>query len=117
MVIHLIYFVVLCLNSAPSVLGILQVHSPREIVTCRGLDFNKYFKHQFGTYVEAHEDPVITNTNRSRTYPGVYIGTTGNLQGTLKVFDVTSGKVKKPRSVTAFNAPDRVIDIADRWGK
>jgi len=117
MVIHLIYFVVLCLNSVPSALGISQVHSPREIVTWRGLDFNKHFKHQFGTYVEAHEDPVITNTNRSCTYPGVYIGTTGNIQGTPKVFDIKTGKVKKPRSVTAFNVPDRVIDIVDRWGK
>ena len=117
MVMHLIYFVVLCINSAPPALGISQVHSPREIVTRRGLDFNKHFKHQFGTYVEAHEDPIITNTNRSCTYPGVYIGTTGNIQGTPKVFDIKSGKVKKPRSVTAFNVPDRVIDIVDRWGK
>ena len=52
--------------------------------------------------------------NRSCTYPGIYIGMTGNIQGTTKVFDIKSGKVKKPRSVTAFNVPDRVIDIVDR---
>ena len=96
MVIHLIYFVVLCLNSAPSALGILQIHSPREIVIRRGLDFNKHFKHQFGTYVKAHEDPVITNTTISCTYLRVYIDTMGNIQGTPKVFDIKTGKVKSP---------------------
>jgi len=117
MVIYLIYFVVLCLNSVPAAQGILEVHSPREIVTRRGLYFKKYFAHQFGDYVEANENAVITNTSHLCTHPGIYLDTTGNLQGTHKVFDLKTGKVKKPRTVTSFLVPDNVTSFVNQWGK
>jgi hypothetical protein len=41
-IIHLIYFSVLWLNSLPSAVGILNKYSPRKIVTGRELDFNKH---------------------------------------------------------------------------
>ena len=59
----------------------------------------------FGSYVEAHEDPDVTNTMCPRTYPAIYLGNTNNVQGTKKVFDLTTGVVKKPRSVTEFVIP------------
>ena len=38
-VIHLVYFSILWLNKKPNKIGISQVHSPREIVTRRKLDW------------------------------------------------------------------------------
>ena len=54
---------------------------------------------------------------RARMYPGIYLGCMTNLQGTRKVFDLVTGVVKKPRSVTEFPIPDRVIKMVDAWGK
>ena len=33
------------------------------------------------------------------------------------MFDLTTGVVKKPRSVTEFVIPDRVIGLVNQWGK
>ena len=121
-VIHMIYFVVTFLNCDVTKLGVSDIFSPRELVLRRKLD---WFKHctnnekalEFGEYVEAHEDPDITNTTRSRTYPSIYLVPTTNIQGTKKVFDLVTGVVKKPRSVTPFPMPDRVISIVNTWGR
>ena len=67
--------------------------------------------------MEARKDPDVTNTTRSRTYPSIYLGPTTNIQGTKKVFDLVTGVVKKPRSVTPFPMPDRVINLVNAWGR
>ena len=72
----------------------------------RRLDWNKHCTGEFGEYVEARTDPDITNTSRSRISTGIYLGITGNIQGTKKVFDLETGTVKKPRSVTVLPMPD-----------
>jgi hypothetical protein len=94
--IHLVYFAVLWLNSLPAAAGVSKKYSPREIVLGCELDFDKHCKATFGSYVEAHKDPTITNTMRSHTFPGIFLGPTGNRQSTHKVFDINTGGVKKP---------------------
>jgi len=66
--------------------------------------------------VEASEDATITNTMESRTYRGIYLGNTFNIQGTHKVFDIRSGKVKKPRTVQRLPMPDSFIAEVNKWG-
>ena len=51
----------------------------------------------------------MTNTNRSRTYHGLYLGPTDNIKGNLKMFDLKTGVVKNTRIATASTMPDRVI--------
>ena len=48
---------------------------------------------EFGQYVEANSDPDVTNNMVSRTFSGVYLGPTGNIQGMKKVFDLLIGAV------------------------
>jgi len=117
LVIHLIYYVVMFLNAMPAKTGISDTISPREIVMRRRLDWNKHCTGEFGKYVEAHSDPDITNTNKTRTFAGIYLGITGNIQGTKKVFDLKTGTVKKCRSVTVMPMPDRIINTVNAWGK
>ena len=94
-VIHLVYFSVLWLNKKPNKLGISQVHSPREIFTGRKLDWAKHLQAGFGDFVKASYDRDVTNRVRDmRTYDGIYLGPTGNCQGTVEVFDICTGKVK-----------------------
>ena len=121
MVVHLVYYVTTMLNCCINKQGISNYLSPREIVLRRCLDWNIYCTSggvplEFGCYVEAHEDKDVTNTNRPRTYAAIYLGSTTNLQGTKKLFDLKTGVVKKPRSVTKFPMPDHVIDLVNAWG-
>ena len=53
----------------------------------RTLDFVKHARAQFGEYIEAdwHDSP--SNTMKARTYPAIYLGPTGNIQGTINPFD------------------------------
>ncbi len=115
--IHVVYFAVLWLNSLPAAAGVSKKYSPREIVLGRELDFNKHCKATFGSYVEAHKDPTITNTMRSCTFPGVFLGPTDNCQGTHKVFDINTGVVKKNRIITPLSMPDWVIAVIKDWGQ
>ena len=121
-VIHMVDYVVTFLNCGISTNGVSDTLSPREIVLRRKLDWVKHCTSkgeplEFGEYVEAHEDPDITNTPRSRTYPGIYLGPTTNIQGTKKVFDLKTGVVKKPQTVTQFPCSDRVIALVDMLGR
>ena len=52
-----------------------------------------------------------------RTYDGIYLGPTGNRQGTVKVFDISTGKVKKHWNITILSVPDRFIILVNKWGK
>ena len=54
---------------------------------------------------------------RPRTFPGIFLGPTGNRQGTHKVFDINTGVVKKPRTITPLPMPDRVIAVIEDWGQ
>ena len=105
-VIHLVYFVILWLNAMPHAKeGISDTISPCEIILRRHLDFEKHCRGNFGSYIEAHYDDVITNTMKSRTYPALLLGPTGNIQGTVKAYDLTTGRVKKPRSCLLYTSP------------
>ena len=38
-------------------------------------------------------------------------------QGTVKAFDIKTGKVKKPREFTRLPMPDKVVKIVNQWGR
>jgi hypothetical protein len=95
-VIYLVYFSVLWLNSLPAAAGVSDKYSPHKIILGCKLDFKNHCKVTFGSYVEAHNYPTITNTMRPCTFPGIFLCHTGNLQGTHKIFDINTGFVKTP---------------------
>jgi hypothetical protein len=112
-VIHLVYFTVLWLNSLPAATRVSDKYSPWEIVLGRELNFKKHCKTTFGSYVKAHNNATITNTMRPRTFLGIFLGLTGKRQGTNKVFDINTGVVKKPHTFTPHPMPDRVIAVIE----
>ena len=115
--IHLIYFCVMWLNATPKPNGILDKISPRELILRRRLDCNKHCRGDFGDYIHAHEDPDVTNDMKERTYDDLYLVTMGNLQGTLKAFDLKMGRVKKSRNFSCVPMPDLVVILVIDWGK
>ena len=117
LIVALVYTSVFHRNIWPNKLGISDKFSPREIVTRRKADWAKHLTYPFGTYLEAHADNEVTNTMSDRTFPGIFCGTTGNIQGTMRVFDINTGLVKKCRNATKFPMPDDVIRKVNAWGK
>jgi hypothetical protein len=109
MIVRLLYFVVMWINGMPVDSGASTIYSPREIVTGLKLDFNKHCKYLWGSYVEASEDADITNTLRSRTFPCIVLGPTGNSQGSVWCFNLQTKQVIKRRTVKPLPMPDRVI--------
>ena len=59
-VIWLVYFCIMMLNSVPAAKGISDRFAPREIVTGRRLNL-KHIKAGFGDYIKASTDEIITN--------------------------------------------------------
>ena len=101
----------------PSSQRISENLSHREIFIVRAVDSRNHCKAHLGSYVEAHEDRLLTNTQHLQTFPGVYLGPTGNMQGTLKVFDLKNSVIKKPQTITEFPIPDRFITLIDKCSK
>ena len=54
---------------------------------------------------------------KERTYDDLYLVTMGNLQGTLKAFDLKMGRVKKSRNFSCVPMPDLVVILVIDWGK
>ena len=66
--------------------------------------------------MEANSDPDITNNMVSHTFSTIYLGPTGNIQGTKKVFNLKTGAVKKVRTVKSYPLSDHTIDLVNAWG-
>jgi hypothetical protein len=98
------------------VAGVSEQYSPCKIVLRCELNFAKHCIAPFGSYIKAHDNPMITNIMHPCTFPGIFLGPTGNRQGTHKVFDINTGAVKKPRTVTLLPMPDRAFKVVNDWG-
>jgi len=111
-----IYFVVLWLNAFPAKSGISATYSPRELLVRWILDYKKHCRVLPGTYCETHDEPVPSNTMTPRTHECIVYGPTGNLQGSVKFYCLTTGQILKRRSFTVMPMPDRVIKCVNTIG-
>jgi len=72
----------------------------------------------FGAYVEASTYANIANgMMKLRTYPYIGLGPSGNMQESLKCFDIKTGKVVTCRTINVLPMPDDVIKTVNRWGQ
>ena len=99
--IGLIYHEVLWLNAFPTETGESATFLPQKNVNRHKLDFSRHCKAQFGTYCKAHNKPVTINTTVTWSTPLIALGQTGNLQGTYKFFNLTTGKKIKQQKMMA----------------
>jgi hypothetical protein len=108
MVIEMAKSSVFWLNAFPNVQGVSQVLSPRTIITGQTVDFNHHCKHQFGEYVQTHEEH--NNSMVPRTIGALAMRPTGNAQGSFYYFSLSSGRIINRWQVTKLPMPDEVID-------
>ena len=61
----------------------------------------------------------MTNNNIERTRSCVALGPVGNRQGSVKYFDIESGKILHRRTVTQLPWPldNRLVKKVKQWGK
>ena len=114
--IHLVYDVTLKLNAFPRHQSLSLNFSPREIVTQRTLILDDKCNAEFGSYVQATTDAVVTNDQQPRTHGCLALGPSGNRQGSLKCFDLETGMVVIRRIVKVIPMPDRVVKKVNAWG-
>jgi hypothetical protein len=111
-----IYFVVLWLNAFPAKSGVSATYLLRELLVRWKLDCKKHCRVLPGTYCKAHNKPVPSNTMIPCTHECIACGPTGNLQGSVKFYCLTTGRILKRRSFNAMLMPDRVIKRVNTIG-
>ena len=67
--------------------------------------------------METYTGKEVTNDISDRTLPGIFRGTIGNIQGTMRVFGVNTGIVKKFYNATKFSIPNDIIKKINAWRK
>ena len=95
----------------------LWVLSQRELVTGRKLACDKDCRTDIRAYIEATVDTDITNGQEARTHSCISLGPSGNIQGSLKCFDLETGKVIIRRRVVQLPFPNIMLKKATAWGE
>ncbi len=109
MVIELMHFCVMWMNSFPVKSGVSKKWSPRELVSRHKLDAKLHCKAPFGSYCEVHVDPDIMNTMEPRTKQAICLGMTGNRQGSYKILSLMTGNKIIRRNFTKMPLTESVI--------
>ena len=93
--------------------------SPHEIVTELSTDYERDCKVNVGSYVEASTETIMTNDNTEPASSCVAVGPVGNRQGSVKCFDIETGKILHRRTVTQLPWPldNRLVKKIEEWGK
>ena len=75
--------------------------SPCELVTGLSIDYEREYKANIDSYVKASTNAIVTNDNNTeRTRSYIAVGPVGNRQGSVKCFDIKSGKILHRRTMT-----------------
>jgi hypothetical protein len=54
---------------------------------------------------------------KDRTHACIALGPTGNIQGSLKCFNIDTGKIIKCQTITLLPMPDQIVKKVRKWGK
>jgi hypothetical protein len=108
------------LNFFPAKNGVSHYYSPRMILHQRNLDYNKHCQYAMGTYVQAHDEPTISNTNAPRSLDCIYLRYNDNAQGGHELLHLPTNSIITRRTVTPVPITPAIIKqfhtIADQEG-
>ena len=97
------------LNFFPAKHGVSKYYSPRMILHQRNLDYTKHCQYALGTYVQAHEEPKISNTNAPRSLDCLYMRYNDNAQGGHELLHLQTNSLIKRRRVTPVPITPAII--------
>jgi hypothetical protein len=108
-IIHLLKTVMFYINAFVWKKGVSPFLSPMTILEGVVLDYNHHFQVIFGEYAHTYE--LTTNTMKRRTVGAIALGPTGNLQGGVRFFSLTTGRIlqRDKNSYTPLKMPEDAI--------
>ena len=98
------------LNFFPPKDGISNFYSPRTIMHQQTLDYSKHCAVPFGTYVQAHNEPIFKNSQHPRAIDCIYLRYVDNFQGGHHLLDLNTGQTIKRRTITQVPITQNVIE-------
>jgi len=98
------------MNSFKHADGMSLILNPRTIVTGLQVNFTTYCKVPIGAYCEVHDEPAISNTEKSRTTLAIALNPIGKLQDSYHFMSLDTGKILSRRNWTELPTPQKVID-------
>ena len=116
-VINLVYNVCLWLNEFLLKLGLSMYYSLRELVMQLSVSYKKDCKAGFGSCVEARTEEMVTNIQIPRRRNCTALGPSVNRQGSLKCFDLKTGKLVVRRVADQIQWLESMIKIVSAWGR
>lgn len=99
------------LNFFPPKGGISPYYSPRMILHEENVDYMKHCRVPFGTYVQAHDEPNPTNTQKPRTLDCIYLRPLSNHQGGAELLDLRTNQLITRREFTPVPITQNIIDL------
>ena len=84
MFVKMVYSCIKWINAFPPKGGMSNILSPRTIMMGMQLDYKNDCRLPFSAYVQAHKEPMPTNSQEAQTMGAISLGPTRNIQGTFK---------------------------------
>jgi hypothetical protein len=97
------------LNFFPNKHGVSKYFSPRMIMHQENLDYERHCKHHIGEYVQAHDEPIHTNTNAPRSLDCIYLRPMDSAQGGHELLHLQTNSVVKRRRLTKVPITPSII--------
>jgi hypothetical protein len=97
------------LNFFPAKNGVSPYYSPRMILHQRNLDYTRHCKYAFGTYVQAHDESEVSNTNAARSLDCIYMRYNDNVQGGHELLHLQTNSLLQRRAVTPVPLTPAII--------
>ena len=91
--------------------------SPQEISTGLTVDYIKNCKAVVGAYTEASIDANIINNTVERRQSCIYLGPSGNRQGSVKCFIIGTRALVVRQMFDNLPYPDALLKKVEKWGK
>jgi hypothetical protein len=114
--VHIFLNTVKLLSFFPTKGGILDIFSPKAILSGETLDHKKHLCLQIGQYCQVHGEDPPRNSQVPRTNGAISLGLSGNLQGGFKFMALSSGRKVVRRSCDAIPMSDTVIARVNALG-
>lgn len=79
--------------------------------------YQKHCHACWGSYVEMSEDEDVMNMMQDRTAPCISFGPAGNIQGSIKCYNIEIKQIAKRHTITPLPMPDQIIHTVIKMGK
>ena len=111
---YAVYFVIMRINMFPSATSMDHI-SPFEKFYGRKLDYKRDLRVEFGEYAQVYSPHGVSNSMQQRSEACIALISSGNVQGSVKFFNITSKKIVTRDKWKALPITDTIINILNKF--